>query len=211
MQRTPKPQTDVYTGKRLTALARMYYNIQNTERSIPMKLRLVKPDLYFFDAYNDMMREWCDSGTQIAPWFLFEPFDSIEAFAKFIQMLDDCEHGILDKRFCSTTSYFVIDETGRLIGASSLRHHLTVDGLNTWGHIGYGVRPSERRRGYATEILRLMLEEAGKRRFWRVLIGAHTSNTGSCRVIEKNGAVLENIVPDTDEPGETISRYWIEV
>lgn len=176
-----------------------------------MKLRLVKPDLYFFDAYNDMMHEWCASGTQIAPWFLDEPFDSIEAFAKFIQRLDDCEHGILDKRFCSTTSYFVIDESGRLIGASSLRHHLTVDGLAAWGHIGYGVRPSERMKGYATEILRLMLEEAKMRHFWRVLIGAYADNIGSCRVIEKCGGKLENATDDPDNPGKIIHRYWIEV
>ena len=176
-----------------------------------MKLRLVKPDLYFFEQYNDMMREWTESGTRIAPWFLDEPFDSIDAFAKFVQMLDDCEHGILDKRFCSTTSYFVINEVGKLIGAASLRHHLTADGFNTWGHIGYGVRPSARRKGCATEILRMMLEECKSRHFWRVLIGAHADNTGSCRVIEKCGGVLENSVPDPDNSGKTINRYWIEV
>ena len=176
-----------------------------------MKLRLVKPDLYFFDAYNDMMREWCESGTRIAPWFLDEPIPDIDSFAKFVRMLDDCEHGILDRRFCSTTSYFVIDESGRLVGAASLRHHLTVDGFATWGHIGYGVRPSERMKGCATEILRLMLEEVKRRHFWRVLIGAHADNVGSCRVIEKCGGVLENSVPDPDSPEKTINRYWIEV
>lgn len=176
-----------------------------------MKLRLVKPDLYFFEAYNDMMREWCESGTRIAPWFLDEPIESIDEFARLIQRLDDCEHGILDKRFCSTTSYFVVDENFRLIGAASLRHYLTAVGYRTWGHIGYGVRPSERRKGCATEILRLMLEEAGKRRILRVLIGAHADNVGSCRVIEKCGGRLENMVEDPDNPGKLINRYWIEV
>lgn len=158
-----------------------------------------------------MMREWNESCTRIAPWFLDKPFETIGEFARFIQMLDDCEHGILDKRFCSTTSYFVIDETGRLIGAASLRHHLTVDGMNTWGHIGYGVRPSERMKGSGTKILRLVLEEAKRRHFWRVLIGAHADNAASCRVIEKCGGRLENAVPDPDNPGKTINRYWIEV
>ena len=176
-----------------------------------MKLRLVKPDLYFFDAYNDMMREWCASGTQIAPWFLDDPIVSIDEFAKFVQLLDDCEHGFLDKKYSSTTSYFVIDESGRLIGGASLRHHLTVDGLNTWGHIGYGVRPSERRKGYATQILQLMLEEARKKHFWRVLIGAYSDNIGSCRVIEKCGGKLENALPDPTAPDKLVNRYWIEV
>lgn len=47
-----------------------------------MKLYLVKPDLTYFNEYNDMMREWCDSNTQIAPWFLDEPIPTIEEFAK---------------------------------------------------------------------------------------------------------------------------------
>ena len=174
-----------------------------------MKLYLAKPDLPYFEQYNDMMREWVESGTQIAPWFLDEPIETLEEFAKFVQMLDDCEHGILDKRFCSTTSYFVIDENDRLIGAASLRHHLTVDGFNTWGHIGYGIRPSERRKGCATAALGLMLEEARAHKLHRILIGAHTSNVASCRTIEKCGGILENTVPDPDQPEKTINRYWI--
>lgn len=174
-----------------------------------MKLYLAKPDLFFFDQFNEMMTEWVASGTQIAPWFLDAPFDTIEDFARFIQMLDDCENGIIDKKYCSTTSYFVVDENDTLIGAASLRHHLTVDGLNTWGHIGYGVRPSERRKGYATQTLQLMLKEAKSKKLRKVLIGAHTSNIGSCRVIEKCGGALENVVPDPGDPNETINRYWL--
>ena len=75
-----------------------------------MKLILVKPDLTYYDKYNEMMKEWCDSNTQIAPWFLDKPFYTIDEFAAFIQMLDQTELGNQDKRFCSATSYFVIDE-----------------------------------------------------------------------------------------------------
>ena len=53
-----------------------------------MKLILVKPDLTYYDKYNEMMKEWCDSNTQIAPWFLDKPFYTIDEFAAFIQMLD---------------------------------------------------------------------------------------------------------------------------
>lgn len=98
-----------------------------------MKLYLVKPDLSYYEQYNDMMKEWNESKTQIAPWFLDKPMDTMEAFAKLIKRLDNCEHGIVDERFCSTTSYFVIDENNKLIGATSLRHYLTVEGINTWG------------------------------------------------------------------------------
>lgn len=175
-----------------------------------MELYLAKPELFYYEQYNDMMAEWAASGTQIAPWFLNKPFDTIEDFARFIQMLDDCENGILDKKFCSTTSYFLVDENERLIGAASLRHHLTVAGLNSWGHIGYGIRPSERRKGCATRMLQLVLEEARVKKLRKVLIGAHTSNVGSCRVIEKCGGAFSGIVPDPDEPKKSIRQYWIK-
>ena len=175
-----------------------------------MKLFLVKPDITYYEKYNEMMKEWCDSNTQIAPWFLDKPIDSIEEFAEFIQMLDETELGNQDKRYCSATSYFVIDENDRLVGAASLRHYLTVEGLNTWGHIGYGVRPSERRKGYGTEILKLTLEEAKKKKIYKVLMGAHKSNVGSCKVIENCNGILENEVNDPDNINEKINRYWID-
>lgn len=175
-----------------------------------MKLILVKPDLTYYDKYNEMMEEWCDSNTQIAPWFLDKPFNTMEEFADFIQMLDQTELGNQDNRFCSATSYFVIDENDRLIGAASLRHYLTMEGFNTWGHIGYGVRPSERRKGNGTEILKLTLEEAKKKKIYKVLMGAHKSNIGSCKVIENCNGIFENEVNDPDDINEKINRYWID-
>lgn len=175
-----------------------------------MKLYLAKLDLYFFGQYNEMMTEWQTSGTQIAPWFLDKPFENLGDFAEFIRMLDNCENANLDKRYSTTTSYFVTDENGRLIGAASLRHYLTVDGYNTWGHIGYGVRPSERRKGYATCILKMALAEAKVKKIQRVLLGCHSTNIGSAKVIENCGGILENIVADPDDINETIRRYWID-
>lgn len=124
-------------------------------------------------------------------------------------MLDNCENANLDSKYCSTSSYFVLDENDKLIGATSLRHYLTVDGLNSWGHIGYGVRPSERLKGYATQMLNLMLQEARNRKIYKVLIGVHKSNIGSRRVVEKCNGVLENVVADREIPNEQICRYWI--
>lgn len=74
-----------------------------------------------------MMKEWNESNTQIAPWFLEKPFENIEEFAEFIKMLDNVENGIVDKNFSSSTSYFVINKNGNLIGATSLRHYLILN------------------------------------------------------------------------------------
>ncbi len=175
-----------------------------------MKLYLAKPDITFYGQYNDMMAEWNASKTQIAPWFLDKPITSIEEFARFIRMLDDCEHGIVDKKFAATTSYFVIDDNNKLIGATSLRHYLTIEGYKTWGHIGYGVRPSERLKGYAVQMLQLMIEQAKEKKIYRVLIGVHEGNIGSWKTVEKCGGILENAVHvEGDE--EPIRRYRIDI
>ena len=183
---------------------------RDKRRRCALELYLVRPDLAYFEQYNEMMAEWRDSGTQIAPWFLDAPLSSLEEFAGLVRMLDDCEHGKTDPRYAATTSWFVADGNGRLVGAASLRHYLTVEGLRTWGHIGYGIRPGERRKGYAVQTLRLALKEAKARNIRRVLIGAHEGNIGSRRTIEKCGGVLENTVRIEGDP-EPVCRYWIDI
>lgn len=124
-------------------------------------------------------------------------------------MLDNCENANLNQKYCSTSSYFVIDENNNLIGAGSLRHYLTIDGFNSWGHTGYGVRPSARNKGYGTQIEKLLLKEAKKMNILKVLVGVHNSNIASIRVIEKCGGVLENVV-HIPEDSESIRKYWID-
>ena len=175
-----------------------------------MKLHLVKPDLPWYEQFQEMMAEWRESNTRIAPWFLDIPVKDPEDFAGWVRMLDDCSHGIVDKRFAATTSYLVADENNRLVGAASLRHYLTEEGFQTWGHIGYGIRPGERRKGYAVQSLQLMLQEAKRIHLGKVLIGVYDSNIGSWKTVEKCGGVLENIAYlETEDEGSR--RYWIDL
>ena len=173
-----------------------------------MKLYLAKPDITFFEQYKDMMKEWHSSGSHIAPWFLSKSVTSFDEFCKFIRMLDDCEHGIVDKRFSSTTSYFVVNNYGKLIGATSLRHYLTLEGFQTWGHIGYGVRPSERSKGYATQMLKMTIDQAREKKIYKLLLSAYEQNIASCKIIEKCGGILENKVYIKNK-NEPIFRYSI--
>ena len=78
------------------------------------------------------------------------------------------------------------------------------------GHIGYAVVPRERRKGYGTEMLRLGLEKAKKLGIKKALVTSDETNIGSKKIIEKNGGVLENQVPNP-ETGIDKFRYWIEV
>ena len=87
---------------------------------------------------------------------------------------------------------------------------MTVEGMNTWGHPGYGIRPSERRKGYAAQVLKMLLEEAKKKGIRRVLIGAHTSNIGSCRTIEKCGFSFLEEIQDPYDDNERIRIYTFD-
>ena len=77
------------------------------------------------------------------------------------------------------------------------------------GHIGDGIRPSERKKGYATEMVRLALIECKKLGIERVLMICDKENIGSAKSIIKNGGVLENEFVNSD--GNTIQRYWINI
>ena len=77
------------------------------------------------------------------------------------------------------------------------------------GHIGDGIRPSERRKGYATLMIKLALEECKKRGINRVLMTCDKDNIGSAKSIMNNGGVLENEI--IGEDGKTIQRYWINI
>ncbi|MBP9779510.1 GNAT family N-acetyltransferase, partial [Candidatus Gracilibacteria bacterium] len=76
------------------------------------------------------------------------------------------------------------------------------------GHIGYGIRPSERRKGYATKMLALGLIEAKKLGIERVLLGCSDDNPGSYKTIEANGGIFDRY---TEFEGQKARRYWIEI
>jgi predicted acetyltransferase len=103
----------------------------------------------------------------------------------------------------STTLWYVEGERREVfLGRLSIRHRLTPRLLEWGGLIGYDVRPSARRRGHATAMLRAALPVARRLGLERVLLTCDHDNVASRRVIEANGGVFE------DQRGEKL-RYWI--
>lgn len=119
---------------------------------------------------------------------------------------ESCEEG----RTPSSTFLCIRESDKTMVGICNIRHDLNSDFLiNTVGHIGYSIRPSERRKGYATEQLRLALLEAKKLGINRVLVTAADWNIGSQKTILANGGVYEDTRFEPDG-GDHMLRYWIE-
>lgn len=94
------------------------------------------------------------------------------------------------------------------IGLLTLRLHLNEQFLHSGGHIGYVVRPSKRRCGYGTALLRLGLDKARERGLQRVLLTCNETNIGSRKIIETNGGQFENAVVVEGQEDQKL-RYWI--
>ena len=129
--------------------------------------------------------------------------------AAYVQRLQDFSQGVgLKKGVVPESTYWLVKDGTTFIGFSRLRHRLVPALEHHGGHVGYAIRPSERRKGYGTRLLALTLDKARERGLDRVLVTCDTDHVASVRVIEKNGGVLENQVIST-RSGKRISRYWI--
>ena len=109
-------------------------------------------------------------------------------------------------------TYFLVRENdNKIIGMANFRHKLTEYLLEYGGNIGFGIRPTERKKGYAKVLLYLILLECKKFGLKKVLLIADESNLPSWKTILALGGVLENKVLNKHKEREIICRYWIDV
>lgn len=168
---------------------------------------LVAPDIRFHDSFLQLVEEW---GEGLMHGFSLEPEDDIttsEGFAAWVRKLL-AEETVPRKAsyVTSTTRWIVEDDT--VLGSVQLRHELNDFLAAIGGHIGYGIRPSARRRGLARFAMSGILDIARDRGLDRVMISCDVENVGSRRTIEGAGGVLQDVVPGLG--GRPYRRYWID-
>jgi predicted acetyltransferase len=167
---------------------------------------LIKPNIRFEEEYLDMIHEWEKSDEKFTPWVL--NFDTSD-FAAMVEKLEELSRGIgVSPNSVESSTYWLVDENNRVLGAANLRHRLNESLADRGGHIGYGIRPSERKKGYATEILRQALDIMKDLNINKVLITCDKENIGSAKTIIKNGGILES-EGVSDE--SVFQRYWIDM
>ena len=134
-------------------------------------------------------QEFIDNGeTTINGSELFDQMESYDDWLKSVQ--DNASSDTVNPSWVVTDTYFAFDENDRIIGIIDLRHELN-DFLKDFGNSGYSVRPTERRKGYATQMLRLILERAHQIGMEKIQLSVERSNEASVKTILKNGGKYE--------------------
>jgi predicted acetyltransferase len=127
---------------------------------------------------------------------------------RYLSELEDHRHGRNLPAGHVPGTFLVADAAGEIVGRTSIRFTLNAFLAERGGHIGYGVLPQHRRRGYATEILRQSLIIARAAGVGRVLVTCDQDNAGSRAVIEACGGVLDSAVHLSGKPAAL--RFWID-
>ncbi len=131
-----------------------------------------------------------------------------EALERCLKM-EEKDYALRAGRCPGRTFLLIRESDGRLVGTINVRWDLNEAMLRFGGHIGYGIRPSERGKGYSKINLYLGLKEALKCGLSRVMIGCSASNIPSNRTIRALGGVLEWCGTDPED-GEESNVYWID-
>ena len=119
-------------------------------------LRLIKPNDNLKNEYLYMILEWNGIGEELIPWSL--NLDATD-FNLMIENLNGYSKGIgLPDGYVECSTFWLVNKSNKILGAIDIRHRLNDYLLFRGGHIGYGIRPSERRKGYACEMLSLALK-----------------------------------------------------
>ena len=168
-------------------------------------LQLITPDISHKAQWEEIILEWDDS--QRRPRIFFQ--ETFEDFLQNTERLSQWDD--IERQISKSSIFFLIDfENNRILGFFWLRHNLKFrDDIQYGWHIGYWIRSTDRRKGYAKEWLRLTLLEAKKISIDKIFVSCDDENIPSAKVIEANEWVLESnsFAPD----GTKRRRYWIDL
>ncbi len=168
-------------------------------------MKLIRPALDVIAAYFDFIEEMRTHSETIWPSRI--PAEGEDA-AAFVAKLLSKETTAEPPAVPESVHWGVLGD--RVIGVIALRHTLTERLARFGGHVGYEVRPTSRRQGLATAMIRELLLTERARTMGRILVTCAPTNTGSRRAIEANGGVLQGIV-FVEEVNRETCHYWIDV
>ncbi len=152
-------------------------------------VKLVVPTLAWKEKALDYRKEHFEAGEFIINGS--ELWDKTEDYEEWLKAVDaNANEDTVSDTWVLTDTFFAVDEEAEIVGIIDLRHTLN-DFLKDFGNCGYSVRPSKRRKGYATEMLHLILEVAKESGMSELHLSVERDNIPSIKTIVKNGGVYE--------------------
>ena len=169
-------------------------------------LRLIAPNVEFEESHRSFLKQFQERGDRVHPSIAARPFDN---FAEYVAMLSAESRGEnIPSNWVANSTYWLVDADNEIVAISNMRHELNDFLLTYGGHIGYGVRPSARKRGHGIEILKQTLLMAKGKGIHRVRVTCAKDNPASEKTILHNGGVFDDeaVMAEHDE---VLRRYWI--
>ena len=173
-------------------------------------MKLVFPNKDYEARAKEFIAEFYEYGSEIAGsgsldrYLKESTYD--EWLAKVFSYIDIAN--VPEGKIPGLTYFFVREEDDRIIGMINIRLALNDFLRNEAGHIGYCIRPTERRKGYGTELLRAGIAVCRRVEIGDIIVSCDKVNLASAGVIKNCGGVLEaELYSETF--GEVIERYLI--
>lgn len=168
---------------------------------------LVRPSKEYAEELIQYRQEFLDAGSSMDGCGPLRRLEDIEAYIQYCKEGEDPET-VPPQLVPATQFLFVRKGDHRLVGMIQVRHYFNEYLEKYAGHIGYSVRPSERRKGYATKMLRSTLSFCKEIGMDKVLIACIEGNVASEKTILANGGVYESTVHEPNRDWE-LKRFWI--
>lgn len=178
-----------------------------TRKSPSQKIHLRQPEAFDREQVMAYRKEFLAIDSRMDGTCALNEYDDFDAWLANVRRYSSPETTPAGK--VPATQYLALDENEHLVGMVNLRHCLNDYLLEFGGHIGYSVRPADRKNGYAIQMLKLALDEAKALGLDRVRIACDRYNIASAKTIQANGGVLDGERYDPQD-GTLTQRYWIE-
>ena len=174
------------------------------------KLKLIKPNKDFEKKVLDMVQEFYDDNTTpYWSWWLKKFLDNYDWRLDHIEQCES-EDTVTDWHVPAKQYILIHESDSSVIWFVCTRLRLNDGLLRHWWHIWYSIRPTERRKHFATAQLFTVLKIYKNLWIEKVLLTCNTLNVWSAKTIQNCGWILENEIIDPID-WELIKRFWIDV
>ncbi len=181
------------------------YDVESMHKKV-MMLKMVRPTLEMKKDALEFKQEFFDNGETVINGS--EMLDNMDSYEEWLTSITDNQSvDTVNPNWVVTDTFFTVDGNNRIVGIIDLRHTLN-DFLKDFGNSGYSVRPSERRKGYATKMLAMIKDIAKEAGMTKLQLSVERDNEPSLKTIVKNGGVYQR---SFEFQGELADVYMVDL